>query len=130
MIRPSRRHRHLDALVELANTPAVGEGRRVIVLITDGYDEHSQSALRRGGCSVRKSAVTLYVIGLGGVAGISLKGEHLLRSLRPKRAAAWFPRGRGSRAAYSTIAAADLPPLSAAYTPQNQVLDGQWRTIT
>ena len=62
-IRPSGGTAILDALAEAAGTLAVGDRRRAIVLITDGYDEHSQSAFEAAVASLRKSQITLYVVG-------------------------------------------------------------------
>jgi Ca-activated chloride channel family protein len=131
-IRPSGGTAILDALAEAAETLAVGERRRAIVLITDGYDEHSQSAFDAAVAALRKSQITLYVVGLGGVAGISLKGEHLLTQLASETGGrAWFPRDERQLAlAYSTIASEVRHRYLLAYTPQNQVRDGQWRAIT
>jgi Ca-activated chloride channel homolog len=131
-IRPSGGTAILDALAEAAGTLAVGERRRAIVLITDGYDEHSQSAFEAAVGSLRKSQITLYVVGLGGVAGISLKGEHLLSQLASETGGrAWFPRDERQLAlAYSTIASEVRHRYLLAYTPQNQLRDGSWRTIS
>ena len=131
-IRPSGGTAILDALAEAAGALAVGERRRAIVLITDGYDEHSQSAFEAAIGSLRHSQITLYVVGLGGVAGISLKGEHLLSQLASETGGrAWFPRDERQLAlAYSTIASEVRHRYLLAYTPQNQVRDGSWRTIS
>ena len=131
-IHPSGGTAILDALAEAAATLTVGDRRRAIVLITDGYDEHSQSAFDAAVASLRKSQITLYVVGLGGVAGISLKGEHLLTQLATETGGrAWFPRDERQLAlAYSTIASEVRQRYLLAYTPQNQVRDGHWRTIT
>ena len=131
-IRPSGGTAILDALAEAADTLTVSERRRAIVLITDGYDEHSQSAFDAAVGSLRKSQITLYVVGLGGVAGISLKGEHLLSQLASETGGrAWFPRDERQLAlAYSTIASEVRHRYLLAYTPQNQVRDGRWRTIS
>jgi len=131
-IHPSGGTAILDALAEAAGALAVGDRRRAIVLITDGYDEHSQSAFDAAVASLRKSQITLYVIGMGGVAGISLKGEQLLTQLASETGGrAWFPRDERQLAlAYTTIAAEVRYRYLLAYTPQNQVRDGQWRAIT
>ena len=130
-IRPSGGTAILDALAEAAGTLAVGERRRAIVLITDGYDEHSQSAFDAavGAFARAKSRVRR---GPRGVAGISLKGEQLLSQLASETGGrAWFPRDERQLAlAYSTIASEVRHRYLLAYTPQNQVRDGRWRTIS
>jgi hypothetical protein len=52
--------------------------RKAIVLITDGYDENSESKVDQATDALKRSGITLYVVGLGGIAGVSLKGEKLL----------------------------------------------------
>ena len=47
-----------------------------IVVITDGYDEHSEASVEEAVQAVQEAQATLYVIGVGGVAGISLRGRH------------------------------------------------------
>ena len=89
---------------------------RAIVLITDGYDEHSTSRFDdddRARCA--DSNVTLYVIGIGGVAGISLKGEKLLTQLAAATGGrAWFPRDeRSCSRRYEPVAAGRPAPLPA-----------------
>ena len=63
-----------DAMMEIAGRFSGVEGRRVIVLITDAYDEHSQSSLAEAVAALKEAGVTVYTVGIGGVAGISLKG--------------------------------------------------------
>ncbi|HEY7443012.1 MAG TPA: VWA domain-containing protein, partial [Vicinamibacterales bacterium] len=60
-IRPAGGTAILDALGEAADKLAAAERRRAIVLITDGYDEHSESAFDATVAKLRKSAVTVYV---------------------------------------------------------------------
>ena len=130
-IRPAGGTAILDAVGEAADKLAPGERRRAIVLITDGYDEHSESAFDATVSKLRKSGITLYVVGLGGVAGISLKGEKLLSQLAEDTGGrAWFPRDEKQLAfAYGTIANEVQHKYLLAYTPQNQQRDGKWRAI-
>jgi VWFA-related protein len=130
-IRPAGGTAILDALGEAADKLAAAERRRAIVLITDGYDEHSESAFDATVAKLRKSAVTVYVVGLGGIAGISLKGEKLLSRLSEETGGrAWFPRDEKQLAfAYGTIANEVQHKYLLAYTPQNQDRDGKWRAI-
>jgi Ca-activated chloride channel family protein len=73
----------------------------------------------------------LYVVGLGGIAGISLKGEKLLLQLAEDTGGrAWFPRDERQLAfAYSTMAAEVQHKYLLTYTPHNQKRDGSWRAI-
>jgi VWFA-related protein len=121
----------LDALGEAAGALAGNERRRAIVLITDGYDEHSETALETAVERLRNGGITLYVIGFGGIAGISLKGEKLLSQLAGDTGGrAWFPRDeRQLMLAYETIAAEVRHKYLVTYSPHNQRQDGSWRTI-
>jgi VWFA-related protein len=131
-IRPRGGTAILDTLGEAAATLEGGDRRKAIILITDGYDEHSQSAFDAAVDAMRKRDLTLYVIGLGGVAGISLKGEKLLSQLAEDTGGrAWFPRDEERlRFAYDAIAAEVRQKYVMAYTPQNQRRDGSWRAIS
>lgn len=130
-IQPSGGTAILDALRDSAVALAGRAERRAVVLITDGYDEHSASAFEETIEALRKSDVTLYVIGVGGVAGISLKGERLLTQLAEETGGrAWFPRDeRQLGEIYENVASDVQHKYLLAYTPSNQRLDGAWRTI-
>jgi VWFA-related protein len=130
-IRPAGGTAILDALGQAADKLAAADRRRAVVLITDGYDEHSESAFDATVSKLRKSAVTLYVVGMGGIAGISLKGEKLLTNLAEETGGrAWFPRDEKQLVfAYGTIANEVQHKYLLAYTPQNQQRDGKWRKI-
>jgi VWFA-related protein len=121
----------LDAIAEASRSLVAGERRKAIVLITDGYDEHSESGFDAAITELRKRDITLYVVGFGGVAGISLKGEKLLKQLAEETGGrAWFPRDeRQLGIAYDTIAAEVQHKYVLAYTPHNQRRDGSWRSL-
>ena len=121
----------LDVVQEAASNLSAQRRRKAIVLITDGYDEHSQGHFDATIDTLRKSDVILYVIGMGGVAGISLKGEQLLTRLADETGGrAWFPRDERHLAqVYQTTAADVQHKYLIAYTPTNQRRDGAWRAI-
>lgn len=121
----------LDAVGQAAGIVAGSARRKAIVLITDGYDEHSQAAFDETIEKLRHGGVTLYVVGLGGVAGISLKGEKLLWQLAEQTGGhAWFPRDERQLVfAYDAIATDVQHRYLLAYTPTNQRRDGNWRAI-
>jgi VWFA-related protein len=131
-IRPSGGTAILDALQQVLSRLTGEYERRAIVLITDGYDEHSTSGFDEAVAAARNSNVTLYVVGLGGVAGISLKGEKLLTRLAEQTGGrAWFPRNNRHLAeAYAATAEDVQQRYLMTYTPTNQRRDGTWRTIT
>ena len=53
----------------------------MIVLITDAYDENSRSSLDEAIAAVKAAGITVYTVGIGGVAGISMKGHDELKTL-------------------------------------------------
>ena len=71
----------LNSLVEVSTVLSTIQGRRAVVLITDGYDEHSDKGFDEALAAMKAAQATVYVVGIGGVAGISLKGERLLKRL-------------------------------------------------
>ena len=83
----------LDSLVEIVGKLPTDQGRCAIVLITDGYDENSVTSTEDALAAVKAARVTVYVVGIGGIAGISTKGERLLRRIAKETGGqAFFPR--------------------------------------
>jgi VWFA-related protein len=122
----------LDALQEVASVVPPAGTRSAVVLITDGYDEDSTAAFDATVEALRMSDVTVYVIGVGGIAGLSLRGEELLSRLAESTGGrAWFPRDERRLAdAYATTASDVQQRYLVTYTPRNQRQDGAWREIT
>ena len=122
----------LDSLIELAPHLNNLEGRRAVVLITDGYDEHSGSRFEDALAAMKAVQATVYVVGIGGVAGISLKGERFFRQLAKETGGrAFLPSREEELVAVHSVLASDVQNrYLLSYTPQNQNLDGAWRTIT
>ena len=122
----------LDSLIELASHMDHLEGRRAIVLVTDGYDEHSRSHFEDAVRSAQGRAGTVYVVGIGGVAGISLKGERLLKRLASETGGrAFLPdRDTGLMAVHDALASDIQNRYLMSYTPSNQDINGTWRTIS
>jgi VWFA-related protein len=121
-----------DCMVEIAGRFEGVEGRRVIVLITDAYDEHSRSSLADALTAVKESGVTVYTIGIGGVAGISLKGHDELKSIAAGTGGrAFFPsRPPELPNVYDVLANDAQLRYLVTYTPVNQKRDGSWRSIS
>ncbi len=71
----------LNALSDTAKLISGVSGRHAIILLTDGYDEHSTERFDDALADVQRSGAAVYVVGIGGVAGISLKGERFLRQI-------------------------------------------------
>ena len=122
----------LNALVTAAAKLGTIDSRHIVVLITDGYDEHSSVAFERALDAVKATKATVYVIGIGGSAGVSLAGEALLKRLAAETGGrAFFPSREFQLTQVHGLIAADVQQRYVlSYTPSNQVLDGTWRTIT
>jgi VWFA-related protein len=122
----------LNSLVEI--TPLLGaiQGRRAVVLITDGYDEHSDKGFEEALAAMKSVGATVYVVGIGGVAGISLNGERLLKRLASETGGrAFLPSREEELETVNTLLAADVQKrYLLSYTPSNQTMDGKWRAIT
>ena len=120
-----------DAILQAARTLQSAEGRRAIVLITDGYDEHSTVTFEEALAAVRQSQATLYVVGIGGVAGISLKGERLLRRLATETGGRFFFPSTDLQltTVHDTLTEDVQNRYLITYTPTNQRVDGTWRTV-
>lgn len=122
----------LDSVRESARLLEGVEGRRAIILITDGYDENSQTKAVDALKSVKEAEVTVYGVGVGGIAGISLKGEAMLRSLADETGGrVFFPPREPDLMAVSDAVAADAHGrYLVTYTPENQRHDGTWREVS
>jgi len=130
-IRPAGGTAILDALQEAVKGLSTSPRRKAIVLLTDGYDEHSEAQLDATIDVLRQGGVTLYVIGIGGIAGVSLKGESVLGSLAAATGGrAWFPLDQQRLAfAYEAVAADVQHRYLLTYTPKNQRRDGGYRAL-
>lgn len=121
----------LDCLSEAVTLLKEASGRRVVVLLTDGYDERSAQNESQALEALKQSGTTAYVVGIGGVAGVSIKGERFLRQLaRQSGGRAFFPyRDSELPAVYDHIATDVRQRYLLGYTPTNQVRDGGWRAV-
>ncbi len=121
----------LDSVRESARLLEGVEGRRAIILITDGYDENSTAKTADVLKSVKEADITVYGVGVGGIAGISLKGEAMLRSLADETGGrVFFPPREPDLMAVSDAVAADAHGrYLVTYTPENQRHDGTWREV-
>ena len=122
----------LDALASASKLVAATEGRHVLILITDGYDENSSSTFDDAIARVQKSGATVYVIGIAGTAGISIKGQQLLKDIaKATGGKAFFPsRDEQLPIVHDRVASDIASQYLITYTPTNQKIDGSWRAIT
>ena len=122
----------LDSLLQLARGFPESEGRRVVILITDGYDENSVSAIDDVLAAVKAARLTVYPVGIGGVAGVSLKGEKVLRRLAAETGGRVFlPATESQLELVHTALVEEIHNrYLLTYTPTNQKHDGKWREIS
>jgi VWFA-related protein len=122
----------LDSITELPDLFQGVAGRHVVILLTDGYDEHSRTPYERAVQSLQRLQATVYVVGIGGVAGISLKGEQLLKRIaREMGGKAFFPaREEQLPEVHDAVASDVYQRYVITYTPSNQEPDGAYRAIT
>ena len=121
----------LDALASLPEYFARAEGRQVVILVTDGYDEHSRTKIEEAFKALQKIQATVYVVGIGGIAGISLRGEDLLRRVAKQMGGrAFFPtREEQLPDVHGMIATETYSRYVITYTPTNQEMNGAYRAI-
>ena len=116
----------LDCLSEASSLLKDATGRRVVILLTDGYDERSSQNEAQTLEVLRQSGTTTYVVGIGGVAGVSIKGERFLKQMaRQSGGRAFFPyRDTELPNVYDHIATDVRQRYLLGYTPVNQLRDG------
>ena len=121
----------LDCISEAATHIGVTTDRHIMVLITDGYDENSKIDVEDALKNVASAKMTVYVIAIGGVAGISIKGETVLRRLAAETGGrAFFPSRDFQISDMHQLISEDVQQrYLLTYTPTNQALDGTWRSI-
>ena len=122
----------LDSLLQLAHGFPESEGRRVVILITDGYDENSVSSIDDVIVALKASRLTVYAVGIGGVAGVSLKGEKVLRRLAAETGGRVFLPSTESQleVVHTALVEEVHNRYLLTYTPKNQNHDGKWRQIS
>jgi len=121
----------LDGLKESTDLLQGLEGRRAVILITDGYDENSSTSIDEVLKTMEASQVIVYTVGIGGVAGISLRGEAMLRKVADETGGRVFfpPREPDLLAVASAVSTDSHSRYLITYTPKNQKRDGTWRQI-
>jgi Ca-activated chloride channel family protein len=120
-----------DSLQKISDRIAPDTGHHAIILITDGYDEHSHTSFDDAVEAVTRAHATVYIVGIGGIAGISLRGERQLRELAARTGGRLFmpPRVQELTAVYDQLAADAQFRYMLSYTPRNQTQDGSFRAV-
>jgi VWFA-related protein len=120
-----------DALMEAAQRLGPVEGRHIVVLLTDGYDEHSKAKFDQAVESIRRLHATLYSVGISGAAGLSYRGRDALKALAADTGGkAFFPiRDQDMPVVQDNVVADVAQRYLLTYTPANQERDGGWRAV-
>jgi VWFA-related protein len=120
-----------DAIIATSERLESLDGRHIIVLITDGYDEQSTARFEQAMEAVRRLHGTLYTIGINGAAGVSIRGREALKQLAAGTGGkAFFPsRDEELPVVHDKVAADVASRYLLTYTPTNQDRDGLWRKI-
>ena len=107
------------------------EGRRAIILITDGFDENSTIDVQTAVQKAQSEQITVYSVAVGGVSGVSLNGESTFRKLTDGTGGrAFFPwREIDLLSVIRDIVNDENSRYLITYTPTNQSKDGTWREI-
>jgi Ca-activated chloride channel family protein len=122
----------VDSLTDATNLLKDLPGRHAIVLLTDGYDEHSERDGADALDALKRTATTAYIVAIGGIAGVSIRGERFLKELaRQTGGRAFFPsRDFELPIVHDNIATDVRQRYLLSYTPINQRRDGTWRAIS
>jgi VWFA-related protein len=122
----------LDAVYSAVDLIDGMQGRRIIVLVTDGFDENSTLKLDEVVERAQSSRIAVYALAVGGITGVSLTGESTLRQITSRTGGrVFFPWREGELAAIARDVAEDAHNrYLMTYTPSNQKKDGTWRAIT
>lgn len=121
----------LESLAAVAARFGDGLHRRAVVLVTDGYDENSKISVDQVVAELKAARVIVYSLAVGGVSGVSVKGERMLRFIAEQTGGrAFFPwTAKEVAEACATIAQDAQHRYVVTYTPSNQRHDGAWRSI-
>ncbi len=122
----------LDSLPAAAKLVSAAEGRHVIILVTDGYDENSSSTFEDSLARVQSTGSTVYVIGVAGTAGISIKGQRMLKAIAAATGGrAFFPsRDEQLPEVHDRLVSDVSNQYLITYTPSDQKIDGTWRAVS
>ena len=121
----------LESLAAVAARFGDAPNRRAVVLVTDAYDENSKLSVDEVVAALKSAKVIVYTVAVGGVSGVSVKGEQMLRFIAEQTGGrAFFPwNAKEMTAASATIAEDAQHRYVVTYTPSNQRHDGAWRAI-
>ncbi len=110
--------------------PAPDKTRRAIILLTDGVNTYGTKTLADSALAAQRAEAVIYAIGIGDnfYSGVD---EGALKKITERTGGrAYFPRNEDDlRTAFKQIQEELRSQYLLAYEPENQVLDGSYRTI-
>lgn len=110
--------------------PAPDKTRRAIILLTDGVNTYGTKSLADAALAAQRAEAVIYAIGIGDnfYSGVD---EGVLKKLTERTGGrAYFPRNEEDlRIAFKQIQEEMRSQYLLAYEPENQMLDGSYRTI-
>lgn len=122
-----------DALGVYLDGAAEDEGRKILVLYTDGGDTRSTIAFGDVMTLIRASDVTMYAIGFLEHQSSSVRTEQRARLVQMTAASggqAFFPLAmKDVESAYDKVVAQIRAQYNLAYTSSNTKEDGRWRKV-
>jgi VWFA-related protein len=120
-----------DSLKQMSDRIAPEPGRHAIILITDGYDENSQETFDDAVEAVKRARATVYAVAIGGIAGLSSRGELQLKQLAAETGGRVFaPRYDELGPVYDQLAADAQTRYVISFTPGSQTQDGAFHRVT
>jgi Ca-activated chloride channel family protein len=120
-----------DAMGVYLDGASDDEGRKILVLYTDGGDTHSTISFGDLMTLIRASDVTVYSVGfLEHSRGRIEERAHLTQIAEATGGQAFFPTTmKDVEASYDKVVAQIRAQYSLAYTPANTKQDGAWRKV-
>lgn len=110
--------------------PAPDKTRRAIILLTDGVNTYGTKTLADAALAAQRAEAVIYAIGIGDnfYSGVD---ESVLKKISERTGGrAYFPRNEEDlRTAFKQIQEEMRSQYLLAYEPENQALDGSYRTI-
>ena len=130
-IEPSGGTAILDSLIELSERLPQGEDRRSVILISDGYDEHSQPRSKRRSPRSRAPASRFMWSASAALRESRCKGERELKRLANETGGRVFfpPRAEELAGVYDQLAADAQNRYLVTYTPTNTARTAAWRSV-
>jgi Ca-activated chloride channel family protein len=119
-----------DTIIEAADELRTAQGRRAVVLFTDGDDVSSHGSVRSARVALQTNDVVLYIIAQGKAAADARLRDELTTLATETGGLAFFaPKMSSLRTHFSEILADLSTEYVVGYSPLLRIGDGGWRRI-